>query len=235
MRRVTLVIFFAFFALVSPVRCFPQDAAITMGSIRGEVFTRDEAGGQAVFPDALVALHGLVVPGAVIQQTRSDARGAYAFDAVPPGKYSVEASAPGLTAALEVDVDAGNQSYLAWGAFLVFGAVASFLTIGLQRRRMASGRPEQYLGMWHKEADNRSSNPLLYLGRHTEFIIRRCFLPYAFLVFAIFHVTNWAFVATTIGANVVWMVALYSYLTFSASQAPKTVETPTIGSPVASS
>ncbi len=110
MRRNTLVILFAFFAMVSLIRCFPQDAAITMGSIRGEVFIKDEAGEQSVFPDALVALHGLVVPGAVIQQTRSDARGTYTFDSVPPGKYSIEASAPGLTAALEVDVDAGGTS-----------------------------------------------------------------------------------------------------------------------------
>ena len=123
----------------------------------------------------------------------------------------------------------GNRSYLVWGAFLLFGAVTSFLTIGLQRRQMAAGRPEQYLGMWHKEADHRRSNPLLYLGRHTEFIIRRCFLPYAFLVFAIFHLTNWAFVGTTIGANIVWMVALYSHLTFSATQ------TATIASHAASS
>lgn len=123
----------------------------------------------------------------------------------------------------------GNRTYLLWGAFLVFGAVTSFLTIGLQRRRMAAAHPEQYLGMWHKEADNRSSNLLLYLGRHTEFIIRRCFLPYAFLVFAIFHLTNWAFVGATIGANVVWIVALYSYLTFSTAQPPA------MASPVGSS
>ncbi len=129
----------------------------------------------------------------------------------------------------------GNRSYLAWGAFLVFGAVASFLTIGLQRRRIATGHPEQYLTMWHKAADTRSSNLLLYLGRHTEFIIRRCFLPYAFLVFAIFHVTNWAFVGATIGANVVWVVALYSYFRFSASPTHATMKTPTIVSPVGSS
>lgn len=107
MRRTTLV---SFFVLVSLIKCFPQDTTIATGSIRGEVFTKDEAGGQSVFPGALIALHGLVVPGLVIQQTRSDARGSYAFDLVPPGKYSLEATAPGLTATLEVDVDAGGTS-----------------------------------------------------------------------------------------------------------------------------
>jgi len=78
----------------------------------------------------------------------------------------------------------GNRTYLVWGAFLVYGAVASILTTGLQRHKLTSGRPEQHLGEWHKKAESRSSNPFLFLGRHTEFIIRRCFLPYVFLFFA---------------------------------------------------
>jgi hypothetical protein len=69
--------------------------------------------------------------------------------------------------------------------------------------------------VWHKKAESRSSNPFLFLGRHTEFIIRRCFLPYAFLFFALFNITKWAFVAAAVGANVVWMIALYSYLAFA--------------------
>jgi phosphatidylglycerophosphate synthase len=117
----------------------------------------------------------------------------------------------------------GNRTYLLWGGLLVFGAIASMLTVGLQRQRLTGGRPEQYLGMWHKQADRRSSNPFLFLGRHTEFIIRRCFLPYVFLFFALFSVMNWLLIAGVVGANLVWMIALYSYLTFvpaRASMAP---------------
>jgi len=113
----------------------------------------------------------------------------------------------------------GNRTYLVWGGFLVFGAIASFLTTGLQRHQLASGSPEQYLKVWHKEADNRSSNPFLYLGRHTEFIIRRCFLPYVFLFFALFHIMNWLLIGATVGANVVWIIALHSYLTFAPPRA----------------
>src|SRR5713226_995818 len=109
----------------------------------------------------------------------------------------------------------GNRSYLVWGGVLVFGVIASFLTTGLQRQQLASGRPEQYLAVWHKKAESRSSNPFLYLGRHTEFIIRRCFLPYVFLFFALFHIMNWLLIGATVGANVVWTIALYSYLTFA--------------------
>jgi len=108
----------------------------------------------------------------------------------------------------------GNRTYLAWGALLVLGAIASILTTGLQRHRLTSGRPEQYLGVWQKQADSRSSNPFLFLGRHTEFIIRRCFLPYVFLFFAVFNVMNWLLIAGAVGANLVWAIALYSHLTF---------------------
>ena len=37
--------------------------------------------------------------------------------------------------------------YWVWGTVLFFGAVASFLTTALQRRRMAAARPEQYLSL----------------------------------------------------------------------------------------
>lgn len=112
----------------------------------------------------------------------------------------------------------GNRSYLIWGGLLLLGATASALMTGLQRRQMSSARPEQYLQRWHKQAESRSSNPLLYLGRHTEFIIRRCFLPYLIFVFALFGVMNWFLVGASVGANVVWMVALYSYLAFAPSR-----------------
>jgi phosphatidylglycerophosphate synthase len=113
----------------------------------------------------------------------------------------------------------GNRSYLVWGALLLFGAIMSFLMTGLQRHQMTNGQPEKYLQEWHKKADSRSSNPLLYLGRHTEFIIRRCFLPYAILFFAFCGVMNWFLVGATVGANIVWIVTLYSYLSFTPTTA----------------
>ena len=108
-----------------------------------------------------------------------------------------------------------TRAYLVWGGFLVFGAIVSMLTTGLQRHQLTSGRPEQYLGAWQKQADSRSSNPLVFLGRHTEFIIRRCFLPYVFLFFALFNIMQWLLIAGTVGANLVWIIALYSYLSFT--------------------
>jgi len=53
------------------------------------------------------------------------------------------------------------------------------------------------------------------MSRHTEFIIRRCFFPYALLFFALFNIINVAFVLSAIGANLVWPIALYSSRTFA--------------------
>jgi hypothetical protein len=117
----------------------------------------------------------------------------------------------------------GTRIYLVWGAFLLFGAVATILTSGLQRHRLASGSPDQFLRVWQKEADSRRANPLLYFGRQTEFIIRRCFLPYVILFFALFHLMNWLLIAGAVGANVAWIISLYSFFTFAP---PRPTEAP---------
>jgi len=112
----------------------------------------------------------------------------------------------------------GNDIYSFWGGLLLLGAIASFLATGISRRRLSEGRPEQYLKIWQTHAEHRSSNVLIYLGRHLEFLIRRCFLPYAILVFAVFNMTNLVVILSAIGVNVVWIMALYSYYTFSSRQ-----------------
>jgi phosphatidylglycerophosphate synthase len=109
----------------------------------------------------------------------------------------------------------GTRTYLVYGGLLLFGALASFLATGWERRRLAAGRPEQLLKIWQGHAESRPSNPFLYFGRHTEFIVRRCFFPYALLFFALFNLMNVAFVLSVIGANLVWPIALYSSLAFA--------------------
>jgi phosphatidylglycerophosphate synthase len=108
-----------------------------------------------------------------------------------------------------------EKMYVIWGVLLLFGAVMSFLVTGLGRHRLATGRPEQYLKIWQAKAEGRRSNPILYFGRYTEFIIRRCFMPYALLFFAAFNLTKLVFFSAAIGANLVWMISLYSYCTFA--------------------
>src|SRR5208337_80004 len=113
-----------------------------------------------------------------------------------------------------------GATYLVWTGLLIFGAVTSFLVTGAGRHRFAGERPEQYLKIWQAQAESRRSNPILYIGRHTEFIVRRCFLPYAFLFFAAINMMRVAFVLTAVGVNVVWLVSLYSYRTFAVNRAP---------------
>jgi phosphatidylglycerophosphate synthase len=122
----------------------------------------------------------------------------------------------------------GSEAYLMWGGLLLAGAIASFLAAGWQRNRLAAGRPEQLLKIWQAHAESRRTNPFLYFGRQTEFIVRRCFFPYALFVFALFNIINVAFVIAAIGANLVWSIALYSSRSFPA--APRSA----VASPVAS-
>jgi phosphatidylglycerophosphate synthase len=104
----------------------------------------------------------------------------------------------------------GTEAYLVWGGFLLFGAVASFLAVGSARHRFASDHPEKFLDLWQKKADKQKRNPLMYVARNTEFIIRRCFLPYALLAFSVLNILHIAFIAAAIGSNLVWIIALYT-------------------------
>ena len=109
----------------------------------------------------------------------------------------------------------GNPIYLTLGAVLLVGAVMSFLVAGFGRSRLAAGRPEQYLRIWQKKAENRRSNPILYIGRHTEFLARRAFLPYPLLFFAVFNIIQVPFFLSAIGANLFWLISLYSFCAFA--------------------
>jgi hypothetical protein len=84
---------------------FAQNGSIASGSIRGDVFTKGTNGEPAVLPGVLIVLHWPIT-----KETASDAQGAFAVDGLPPGTYEIEANAPGLYAALAVEVRAGTSS-----------------------------------------------------------------------------------------------------------------------------
>jgi phosphatidylglycerophosphate synthase len=117
--------------------------------------------------------------------------------------------------AIGLTKSSGDNGYLVWGAFLFSGAIMSFLVVSYSRQRLSGAQPEKFLAVWQKKADTRPFNPLVFIGRHTEFIIRRCFFPYAILFFAIVNLTRFVFVATAVIANLVWIIALYSAVAFS--------------------
>ena len=74
-----------------------------------------------------------------------------------------------------------------WGGALILGAVITFVVASLGRQRLSGKHPEQYLAVWQRKAESRATNPIIYLGRQLEFIIRRCFMPYAILAFALMN------------------------------------------------
>src|SRR5712671_1930696 len=84
---------------------FAQSGPDASGSIRGDVFTKGTNGEPAVLFGVLIVLHGPIT-----KATESDAKGAFAVDGLPPGTYQIEANAPGLYAALAMEVSAGTSS-----------------------------------------------------------------------------------------------------------------------------
>jgi hypothetical protein len=84
---------------------FAQGSSPAFGSIRGDVFTKGTNGEPAVLPAARIVLRGPIT-----KETEWDAQGAFAIDGLPPGTYEIEANAPGLYAALAVEVRAGTSS-----------------------------------------------------------------------------------------------------------------------------
>ena len=84
---------------------FARSGSTASGSIRADVFTKGTNGEPAVLPGVLIVLHGPIT-----KETESDAKGAFAVDGLPPGTYQIEANAPGLYAALAVEVSAGTSS-----------------------------------------------------------------------------------------------------------------------------
>ena len=119
-----------------------------------------------------------------------------------------------------------GPKFMVWAALLLFGAITTFLVTGYGRHRLARGRPEQYLAIWQAQVEKKRENPILRFGRQTEFVIRRCFLPWAILAFAILGLTNAVVIAAAIGANCVWMISLYSYRGFAVAPASSLESSP---------
>lgn len=109
----------------------------------------------------------------------------------------------------------GDLSFLGWSGAIFAGAFMTFIMAAIGRRRMSGQRPEQYLQVWQKNAEQGSAGLLMRMARQTEFIVRRCFLPYLLLVLAVFNLTEVFIYMAAIGANIAWIVSLRSLIVFS--------------------
>jgi phosphatidylglycerophosphate synthase len=104
------------------------------------------------------------------------------------------------------------------------GAIATFITASIGRKRLSGNHPEQYLAIWQKKAESRSAGLVVNFGRYTEFIVRRCFLPYLLLVLAMLNLMPAFLYMAAFGANVAWMVSLGSLIAFSSGRKRKLEE-----------
>jgi len=84
---------------------FPDGQLGATGTIQGVVFNLDSKGNRAVIPAAKISLDG-----SKHMETESEGEGLFAFTAVPPGRYTITAHAPGMAATQDVVVLAGSTS-----------------------------------------------------------------------------------------------------------------------------
>jgi hypothetical protein len=111
-----------FYVLVTCACCFAQEAEVLPGAIDGEVFTGSVDGQRTMVPGAHVTLRGPIA-----REMAADAYGRYRFEREPAGRYTVEASAPGLSGTVTVDVAAGATTAAA--IQLKLDAVTSAVTV----------------------------------------------------------------------------------------------------------
>ena len=109
----------------------------------------------------------------------------------------------------------GDPSLIGWSMAMFAGAILTFIVAGIGRKRLAGDRPEQYLQRWQENAERRSAGLLVRMARQTEFIVRRCFLPYWILLLALLNLTPALIYMAAFGANVAWIISLRSVITFS--------------------
>jgi phosphatidylglycerophosphate synthase len=109
----------------------------------------------------------------------------------------------------------GETRFAGLSAAVFGGAILTFVTASVGRKQLSGKRPEQYLAVWQKKAESRSAGLVVNLGRHTEFIVRRCFLPYLVLLMAMLNLMPAFLYMAAFGANVAWIVSLRSLIAFS--------------------
>jgi len=116
--------------------------------------------------------------------------------------------------------ETGFTHHLVVGGLFVFGAVMSFITMSHQRKRLSGDNPADYANRMHRKLEG-SRNFFLWFARKTYFVGRRAVLPYYILLFCLLDFRALLLGWTTLGANMIWLLTLYSnrFLRSSVSKA----------------
>jgi len=104
----------------------------------------------------------------------------------------------------------GRPLYLYTGALFIFGTVLSFIVSGYQRKKFSGDRPQDYAARWHTKVEEDIANPISWFSRRVYFLTRRSTLPYGILLFTLPDQTAFLLFFCTFGANLFWILVLYS-------------------------
>ncbi len=105
---------------------------------------------------------------------------------------------------------------------LLFGTIMSMVTLLYQRRLSNRNRPEKFGTKWQRTMEANKENLIFRFARIHHFLLRRAFLPYAFMFFALINFTQFVVIVSALGANLTWMITLYSNGLFRGERARKT-------------
>ncbi len=108
------------------------------------------------------------------------------------------------------------------GVLLLVGTVLSMVTLMYQRKFSTRNRPDTFGSKWQKQMDANAENLIYRFARVHHFLLRRAFLPYAFLFFALINFTQFVVFVSALGANLTWIITLYSNRIFRGESVKRT-------------
>jgi len=114
--------------------------------------------------------------------------------------------------------------HLTVGGVFIFGAIMSFIVQSRQRRQLSSDNPADYPNRMHRKLEENSQNLFLWFSRKAYFVARRAVLPYYMLIFCLLDLRVLFLGWSALGANIIWIMTLYSNRLLRPTVPPATVE-----------
>jgi phosphatidylglycerophosphate synthase len=109
----------------------------------------------------------------------------------------------------------GNPIWNWVGIGSIFGTIASFIVIGLLKKRYSRQAPSSDFGRaFQAKVGSQKSNPLHFFSRHVGFLITRAAMPYFIVIFTVLNIAPWIMGMILVGTNLAWFLALCAYPLF---------------------
>ncbi len=102
-----------------------------------------------------------------------------------------------------------GRTWLWTGLLTIAGSIMVMLVLSYQRKIITDpNNPQEFRKKLQRTLERDSSNPIAWLGRNLEFMIRKPAYCYWVLLFCTLGLTKLFVFLTAFGANVAWMMAL---------------------------